>query len=165
MNELQELREKIEQQDYQGALLIVSELEEMSVKSFAELLKELEEFLDQLEKDGLAGNIVYAIAQAQDGSYWFGTNKGLSRFDGNSWHNWNVHHGLPNNDVYAIAEMIRRRKGGAAVVMGALSPRTRNAQVEMYQQGEVDYIVFDPLDDVEKDDDDIFVYSRPFNDN
>ncbi|MFN3231835.1 MAG: helicase-related protein [Alphaproteobacteria bacterium] len=45
------------------------------------------------------------------------------------------------NDVYAIAELIRRRKGGAAVVMGALSPRTRNAQVEMYQNGEVDYIV------------------------
>jgi ATP-dependent RNA helicase SUPV3L1/SUV3 len=45
------------------------------------------------------------------------------------------------NDVYAIAELIRRRKGGAAIVMGALSPRTRNAQVEMYQNGEVDYIV------------------------
>ena len=45
------------------------------------------------------------------------------------------------NDVYAIAEMIRRRKGGAAIVMGALSPRTRNAQVAMYQAGEVDYIV------------------------
>jgi ATP-dependent RNA helicase SUPV3L1/SUV3 len=45
------------------------------------------------------------------------------------------------NDVYALAELIRRRKGGAAVVMGALSPRTRNAQVAMYQNGEVDYIV------------------------
>lgn len=45
------------------------------------------------------------------------------------------------NDVYAIAEMVQRRKGGAAVVMGALSPRTRNAQVAMYQQGDVDYIV------------------------
>ncbi len=44
-------------------------------------------------------------------------------------------------DVYAIAELIRRQRGGAAVVMGALSPRTRNAQVEMYQSGEVDYIV------------------------
>ncbi len=44
-------------------------------------------------------------------------------------------------DVYEIAELIRRRKGGAAIVMGALSPRTRNAQVEMYQNGEVDYIV------------------------
>ncbi|MBT4041264.1 MAG: disulfide oxidoreductase [Rhodospirillales bacterium] len=45
------------------------------------------------------------------------------------------------NDVYAIAELIRRQRGGAAVVLGALSPRTRNAQVAMYQAGEVDYLV------------------------
>ncbi len=44
-------------------------------------------------------------------------------------------------EVYAIAELIRRQKGGAAVVMGALSPRTRNAQVDMYQNGDVDYLV------------------------
>ncbi len=44
-------------------------------------------------------------------------------------------------DVYAIAEWIRRQRGGAAVVLGALSPRTRNAQVEMFQTGDVDYIV------------------------
>ncbi len=44
-------------------------------------------------------------------------------------------------NVYAIAELLRRQKGGAAVVMGALSPRTRNAQVEMYQIGDVDYLV------------------------
>ena len=44
-------------------------------------------------------------------------------------------------DVYAIAELLRRQRGGAAVVMGALSPRTRNAQVELYQSGEVDYLV------------------------
>ena len=44
-------------------------------------------------------------------------------------------------DVYAIAEIMRRQRGGAAVVMGALSPRTRNAQVAMYQAGEVDYLV------------------------
>ena len=44
-------------------------------------------------------------------------------------------------NVYAIAELIRRQKGGAAVVMGALSPRTRNAQVDLYQNGEVDYLV------------------------
>ena len=43
--------------------------------------------------------------------------------------------------VYAVAEMLRRFRGGAAVVMGALSPQTRNAQVEMFQSGEVDYIV------------------------
>ncbi len=46
-----------------------------------------------------------------------------------------------SNDVYAIAELVRRQRGGAAVVMGSLSPRTRNAQVELYQSGEVDYLV------------------------
>jgi ATP-dependent RNA helicase SUPV3L1/SUV3 len=45
------------------------------------------------------------------------------------------------NDVYAIAEQVRRHRGGAAIVLGALSPRTRNAQVAMYQAGEVDYLV------------------------
>lgn len=44
-------------------------------------------------------------------------------------------------DVYAIAEWIRRQRGGAAVVLGALSPRTRNAQVGIFQNGDVDYIV------------------------
>ena len=44
-------------------------------------------------------------------------------------------------EVYAIAELIRRQRGGAAVVLGALSPRTRNAQVAMYQNGDVDYLV------------------------
>lgn len=45
------------------------------------------------------------------------------------------------DEVYAIAELIRRQRGGAAVVLGALSPRTRNAQVALYQSGEVDYLV------------------------
>ncbi|HTO41810.1 MAG TPA: helicase-related protein [Rhizomicrobium sp.] len=44
-------------------------------------------------------------------------------------------------DVYGIAELIRRQRGGAAVVLGALSPRTRNAQVALYQSGEVDFLV------------------------
>ncbi|HKP77952.1 MAG TPA: helicase-related protein, partial [Phenylobacterium sp.] len=44
-------------------------------------------------------------------------------------------------NVYAIAELIRRQRGGAAVVMGSLSPRTRNAQVALYQSGEVDFLV------------------------
>lgn len=44
-------------------------------------------------------------------------------------------------NLYGIAELLRRQKGGAAVVMGALSPRTRNAQVELYQNGDVDYLV------------------------
>jgi len=45
------------------------------------------------------------------------------------------------DEVYGLAELLRRQKGGAAVVMGALSPRTRNAQVELYQNGDVDYLV------------------------
>ncbi|MEE2526045.1 helicase-related protein [Hyphobacterium sp. HN65] len=46
-----------------------------------------------------------------------------------------------SESVYSIAELMRRQRGGAAVVMGALSPRTRNAQVELYQSGEVDYLI------------------------
>ncbi len=45
------------------------------------------------------------------------------------------------DEVYAIAELIRRQRGGAAVVLGALSPRTRNAQVALYQSGDVDYLI------------------------
>ena len=45
------------------------------------------------------------------------------------------------DEVYAIAELIRRQRGGAAVVLGALSPRTRNAQVGLYQSGDVEYLV------------------------
>lgn len=49
--------------------------------------------------------------------------------------------GFSAESVYAIAELIRRQRGGAAVVLGALSPRTRNAQAALYQSGEVDYLV------------------------
>ena len=49
--------------------------------------------------------------------------------------------GFSAAEVYALAEQVRRQRGGTAVVLGALSPRTRNAQVAMYQEGEVDYLV------------------------
>src|SRR5215471_10653307 len=49
--------------------------------------------------------------------------------------------GFSSEDVYGIAELIRRQRGGAAVVLGALSPRTRNAQVALYQNGDVDFLV------------------------
>ncbi len=49
--------------------------------------------------------------------------------------------GFSVDNVYATAELLRRQKGGAAVVLGALSPRTRNAQVELYQNGDVDHLV------------------------
>lgn len=52
--------------------------------------------------DGLAGNIVYSIAQDQSGIVWFGTNNGLSRYDGQSWINYDTHTGLLDNNVYAI---------------------------------------------------------------
>ena len=45
------------------------------------------------------------------------------------------------DDVYALAEFVRRQKGGAAVVMGSLSPKTRNSQVELYQSGDVDFLI------------------------
>ena len=45
------------------------------------------------------------------------------------------------DDVYALAEFVRRQKGGAAVVMGSLSPKTRNSQVEVYQSGDVDFLI------------------------
>src|SRR6202045_2502776 len=45
------------------------------------------------------------------------------------------------DEVYAIGELIRRQRGGAAIVLGSLSPRTRNAQVELFQSGEVDFLV------------------------
>jgi ligand-binding sensor domain-containing protein len=54
-------------------------------------------------EDGLAGNIVYSIAQDESGALWFGTNHGLSRFDGHSWHSFGRASGLLGNDVYAIA--------------------------------------------------------------
>ena len=53
--------------------------------------------------DGLAGSIVYSIAQDQGGIIWFGTNNGLSRYDGQSWINYDINTGLLDNNVYAIA--------------------------------------------------------------
>ena len=53
--------------------------------------------------DGLAGNIVYSIAQDQGGVLWFGTSNGLSRYDGQSWINYDMHTGLLEDNVYAIA--------------------------------------------------------------
>src|SRR5258706_683746 len=49
--------------------------------------------------------------------------------------------GFSTEEVYGIAELVRRQRGGAAVVLGALSPRTRNAQVALYQSGDVDFLV------------------------
>jgi len=54
-------------------------------------------------KDGLAGNIVYSVAQDEKGGMWFGTNAGLSHFDGKEWHIFTKSDGLLDNNIYAIA--------------------------------------------------------------
>lgn len=69
--------------------------------------------------DGLAGDVVYSMAQGPDGVYWFGTNNGLSRFDGSQWQTYGVQDGLLGADVYAIAitannEIWVGTKGGVA---------------------------------------------------
>ena len=66
----------------------------------------------------------------------YGGYKKISRIDRKS-----VVIAFSAEEVYAIAELIRRQKGGAAIVMGSLSPKTRNAQVELYQSGDVDFLV------------------------
>jgi ligand-binding sensor domain-containing protein len=53
-------------------------------------------------RDGLAGNIVYSIARGNDGIFWFGTNRGLSRFDGDGWLTYDRTSGLMDNHVYAV---------------------------------------------------------------
>lgn len=54
-------------------------------------------------KDGLAGDIVYSIAQEPGGVLWFGTNNGISRYDGKNWRNYNKKNGLLENSIYALA--------------------------------------------------------------
>ncbi|GAB4348698.1 MAG: hypothetical protein Kow006_09670 [Gammaproteobacteria bacterium] len=54
-------------------------------------------------KEGLAGSIVYSIAQDEKGVLWFGTNRGLSRYDGKTWQNFDQRHGLIDNNIYAVA--------------------------------------------------------------
>ena len=66
----------------------------------------------------------------------FGGHKKISRIERKS-----TIIAFSTEEVYAIAELLRRQKGGAAIVMGSLSPKTRNAQVSLYQSGDVDYLV------------------------
>ena len=54
-------------------------------------------------RDGLAGNVVYSIAQDAKGAFWFGTNAGLSRYDGANWRNYGRREGLTENHIYALA--------------------------------------------------------------
>jgi ligand-binding sensor domain-containing protein len=57
------------------------------------------------KKDGLAGNIVYSVAQDDNGDFWFGTNDGLSHYDGKTWETMTRAHGLLDNSIYAIASV------------------------------------------------------------
>ena len=66
----------------------------------------------------------------------FGGHKKISRIERKS-----AVIAFSTEEVYAIAELIRRQKGGAAIVMGSLSPKTRNSQVSLYQSGDVDFLV------------------------
>jgi ligand-binding sensor domain-containing protein len=61
-----------------------------------------ESWTNYTREDGLAGNIVYSMAQDEDGVFWFGTNGGISRFDGRNWRNYGVQEGLPDNNVYSV---------------------------------------------------------------
>lgn len=79
--------------------------------------------------DGLAGDVVYSIAQGPDQVYWFGTNNGLSRFDGENWRTYGVLDGRLGLDVYAIAitannEIWAGTKGGVARL--AVAPETKH---------------------------------------
>ena len=85
------------------------------------------EWVSYTTKDGLAGDVVYSIAQGPDKAYWFGTNNGLSRYDGVNWKTYGVHDGLLGQNVYAIVitggnEIWAGTKGG--VVRLAVAPVT-----------------------------------------
>lgn len=60
-------------------------------------------FVNYSQEDGLAGNVVYAIAQGPDGALWFGTNHGISRYDGRHWVSYGRAEGLLGEDIYALA--------------------------------------------------------------
>jgi ligand-binding sensor domain-containing protein len=70
-------------------------------------------------KDGLAGDVVYSIAQDRQGVFWFGTSNGLSRYDGKTWHTYDKKTGLVDNNVYAVSvtpggDVWAGTKGGVA---------------------------------------------------
>ncbi len=87
-------------------------------------------------EEGLAGNIVYSIAQDRAGNLWFGTNRGLSRYDGRQWHSYDRSDGLGDENVYAVAvtaagdvwigtrgEVARFGRGADTVAAGGVSKR------------------------------------------
>jgi len=95
----------------------------MGSSSMKNIIDKLEENVEYIDRNRLS-NLTYA------------GHKKISRIDRKS-----AIIAFSAEEVYAIAELIRRQKGGAAIVMGSLSPKTRNSQVELYQSGDVDYLV------------------------
>ncbi len=95
----------------------------MGSNTIKNIISKLEEDIEFINKDRLS-NLTYV------------GHKKISRIERKS-----AIIAFSSEDVYAIAELVRRQKGGAAIVMGSLSPKTRNAQVSLYQSGDVDYLV------------------------
>ena len=95
----------------------------MGSNTFKSILQKLEDDIEFINKQRLS-------------KLSFGGHKKISRIERKS-----AVIAFSTEEVYAIAELIRRQKGGAAIVMGSLSPKTRNAQVNLYQSGDVDYLV------------------------
>ena len=95
----------------------------MGSNTFKSILQKLEDDIEFINKQRLS-------------KLSFGGHKKISRIERKS-----AVIAFSTEEVYAIAELIRRQKGGAAIVMGSLSPKTRNSQVSLYQSGDVDYLV------------------------
>ena len=95
----------------------------MGSNTMKEIIKKLEDDVEFKNKERLS-------------KLSFGGHKKISRIETKS-----AVIAFSTEEVYAIAELIRRQKGGAAIIMGSLSPKTRNAQVSLYQSGDVDYLV------------------------
>jgi len=101
--------------------------------------EELTMFLGSQVMKGIINNLVKEvefIKKERFSKLSYGGYKKISRLDGKA-----AIIAFSIEEVYAIAELVRRQKGGAAVIMGSLSPKTRNSQVELYQSGDVDYLV------------------------
>ena len=101
--------------------------------------KELTMFLGSQVMRNIINNLVGEVdflKKERFSKLSYGGYKKISRLDGKA-----AIIAFSIEEVYAIAELVRRQKGGAAVIMGSLSPKTRNSQVELYQSGHVDYLV------------------------
>jgi len=79
--------------------------------------------------DGLAGNIIYSIAQEPNGVMWFGTSGGVSRYDGKTWHNYTKETGLLENHVYALAVAPNGTSGPAPARRDSHRPMSTGSKI------------------------------------